>query len=92
MITYESQYGAYESRSTFGAAQVCDIYSLGITGIELIIGSREIDSLNRAWVFNGELKNLLLKMISTNPDERPTALQVAAGIKTIEKSLRTPRP
>ena len=24
-------------------------------------------------------------MIRTNPDERPTALQVAAGIKTVEK-------
>ena len=65
--------------------EACDIYSLGITGIELLTGSREIDSLNKAWTFNSELKVLLLRMTKTHPAERPTALEVAQGIKLVEK-------
>ena len=65
--------------------QACDIYSLGITGIELLTGSREISRLNEAWIFNSELKALLLRMTRLNPMERPTALDVAQGIKLVEK-------
>jgi serine/threonine protein kinase len=65
--------------------RACDIYSLGMTGIELLTASREIDSLNSAWIFNSELKTLLLRMTRTNPAERPTALEVAQGIKLVEK-------
>ena len=63
----------------------CDIYSLGITGIELLTGSLEIASLPQAWISNSELKALLLRMTKTNPAERPTALEVAQGIKLVEK-------
>lgn len=65
--------------------EACDIYSLGITGIELLTGSREIDSLNQVWIFNSELKALLLRMTKANPADRPSALEVAQGIKLVEK-------
>ncbi|HEY6806132.1 MAG TPA: serine/threonine-protein kinase [Pyrinomonadaceae bacterium] len=65
--------------------RACDIYSLGITGIELLTASREIDSLNSAWIFNSELKTLLLRMTRMKPAERPTALEVAQGITLVEK-------
>jgi serine/threonine protein kinase len=65
--------------------QACDVFSLGITGIELLAGSREIDSLNSAWIFNNELKRLLLEMTKRNAAERPTALEVAQRIKLVEK-------
>jgi serine/threonine-protein kinase len=73
----------YGSNPVF--TQACDIYSLGITGIELLTGSREIAALNKAWIFNSELKALLLRMTKLNPIERPTALDVAQGIKLVEK-------
>jgi serine/threonine protein kinase len=63
----------------------CDIYSLGITGVELLTGSRDPESLNRTWILNSELKDLLLRMTNGNPTERPTALQVAQSIKLVEK-------
>jgi serine/threonine protein kinase len=73
----------YGSNPVF--TQACDTYSLGITGIELLTGSREISALNNRWVFNSELKALLLRMTRRNPLERPTALEVAQGIKLVEK-------
>lgn len=63
----------------------CDIYSLGITGNELLTGSRDMGSLSKAWIFNSELKTLLLRMTRTKPAERPTALEVAQGIRLVEK-------
>ncbi len=60
----------------------CDIYSLGITGIELITGSRERDSINRQWISAG-IKDLFLTMTSWNPDKRPEAHEVAQTIGTI---------
>lgn len=62
--------------------KACDIYSLGITGIELLTASRERESINKAWIINSELKNLLLRMTSLNPAERPNAIEVATGVKT----------
>jgi len=73
----------YRSYAVFTTA--CDIYSLGITGIELLTGSRDADSLNRAWIFNGELKKLLAEMVSKDPKTRPTAWQVADRIRFVEK-------
>lgn len=73
----------YSSGAVF--TEACDIYSLGITGIELLTGSREPESLNQAWIFNGKLKDLLIRMTNGNPLERPTALQVAQSIKLVEK-------
>jgi serine/threonine-protein kinase len=74
---------AYKPGAVFTKA--CDIYSLGITGIELVTGSRNPDSINNTWFVNGELKNLLIRMISQNPNERPTALEVTQAIPKVEK-------
>lgn len=73
----------YSGNAVFTTA--CDIYSLGITGIEILTGSREIASLDSAWILNVELKKLLLRMTKTNPAERPSALEVAQGIQLVEK-------
>jgi serine/threonine protein kinase len=62
----------------------CDIYSLGITGIELITGNRNRDSIIPMWI-NNDVKDLLLKMTSVNLGERPTAQTVVTeGKKIIE--------
>lgn len=74
---------AYKPGAVFTKA--CDIYSLGITGIELVTGSRDPNSINSTWFLNGELKNLLLRMTSQNPEARPTALEVVQAIPIVEK-------
>lgn len=73
----------YASHATFTAA--CDIYSLGITGIELLTGSKERDSINKAWIVNSELKRMLVRMTSVNPDERPSATEVALNVQAVER-------
>lgn len=60
----------------------CDIYSLGITGIELITGSKERDSIRSRWI-SDDVKKLLLKMTSTKPEKRPDAAVVADTARTI---------
>ncbi len=54
-----------------------DIYSLGITGIELITGSRRRESIERVWIISSDFRSLLLQMTSEDPDERPDARAVA---------------
>ena len=60
----------------------CDVYSLGITGIELITGSRERDSINRWWI-SAAIKDVLLAMTSSDPTKRPDAHEIAHKIGTI---------
>lgn len=74
---------AYRPGAVF--TQACDIYSLGITGIQLTTGSIDPNSINNTWFVNGELKNLLLRMTSQEPEERPTALEVSQSVPLIEK-------
>lgn len=70
----------------------CDIYSLGITGIELITGSRKRESINNSGI-NNDAKALLLEMTSWTPDARPDASAVVSRVKTIieayDKSFNT---
>lgn len=65
--------------------QACDIYSLGITGIELITGSRKRESINTMWI-NNDVAQLLLEMTSWTPSKRPDAATVAARSLTIIQS------
>ena len=74
---------AYKAGAVF--TQPCDIYSLGITGIELVTGSRDPKAIYNSWLVNGELQNLLVKMTSKNPADRPTALEVAQSIPKVQK-------
>jgi serine/threonine-protein kinase len=60
----------------------CDIYSLGVTGIELITGSRDINSIHSIWI-NNDVKSLLLRMTSYNPHEGPDAITVVNTIRKI---------
>jgi eukaryotic-like serine/threonine-protein kinase len=64
--------------------QTSDIYSLGITGIELITGSRNPESIKPMWI-NNSVKDLLLRMVNLNPKLRPTAqMIVTEGSKIID--------
>ncbi len=70
----------YLPNARFSAA--CDIYSLGITGIELITGSRKRESINTIWI-NNDVTALLLEMTSWTPNKRPSAATVAARTLSI---------
>jgi len=65
----------YQSNARFTPS--CDIYSLGITGIELITGSRKRESINTIWI-NNDVTTLLLEMTSWTPSKRPDAATVAS--------------
>lgn len=65
----------YQPNARFTPA--CDIYSLGITGIELITGSRKRESINTIWI-NNDVKTLLLEMTSWTSSKRPDAATVAS--------------
>lgn len=60
----------------------CDIYSLGITGIELITGKRNPESINPYWI-NNDVKALLLRMTSPIPEMRPSAQNIVETGRTI---------
>ena len=65
----------YQPNARFTPA--CDIYSLGITGIELITGSRKRESINTISI-NNDVKTLLLEMTSWTSNKRPDAATVAS--------------
>lgn len=73
----------YSENAVFTSA--CDIYSLGITGIELITGSRNINSIVNSWI-NNDAKQLLLRMANTNPNLRPSAKEIKNKVKLILKN------
>ena len=70
----------------------CDIFSLGITGIELITGKKDRASIEKAWI-NNDAKNLLLAMTSFVPSERPSLEKVISTVTSItqahDKSVNT---
>ena len=73
----------YAPNATFTAP--CDVFSLGVTGIELYTGLRDRSALTASRM-SDDLKNLLLRMTSLNPNERPSAIVVAATISSLEKA------
>jgi serine/threonine protein kinase len=70
----------------------CDIYSLGITGIELITGSRKRESIKDIWI-NNDVTQLLWEMTSWTPSARPNAETVVSRIsnivQTYDKNFKT---
>lgn len=60
-----------------------DIYSLGITGVELLTGRREVDGI-RGSAVPAALRDLLLRMTSTSARARPACEDV---IETLKASL-----
>lgn len=70
----------YEPNARFTPA--CDIYSLGISGIELITGSRQRESIKSIWI-NNEVSALLWEMTSWMPNARPDAAAVVSRVKNL---------
>jgi hypothetical protein len=54
---------------------------MGITGIEMLTGSIERNSIQGTWWVPSSLRNLLLSMTSFGPNERPS-------IELVENTLR----
>jgi serine/threonine protein kinase len=73
----------YQPNAKFTPA--CDIYSLGITGIELITGSRKRESIKSVWINNG-VTQLLWDMTSWTPSNRPDAATVVKRISNLIES------
>jgi serine/threonine protein kinase len=70
----------YQPNAQFTPA--CDIYSLGITGIELITGSRKRESIKTIWI-NNDATNLLWEMTSWTPSKRPDAASVVSRVSNM---------
>jgi serine/threonine-protein kinase len=61
----------------------CDIYSLGITGVELLTGSKNRELLHQKTWVPADFRALLLRMTNRNPAERPDAAATASAISVI---------
>lgn len=65
-----------------------DIYSLGVTAVELLTGVRDMGRMATMQA-PPAFKGLLQRMLALNPAMRPTAFQVA---RTLDGLLRQPEP
>ncbi len=61
-----------------------DVYSLGITGIELITSRRSVRALDSAKIPD-EVKNLLRSMCANDPSQRPSAHDLISALSEVEK-------
>jgi len=64
----------------------CDLYSLGVTGTELLTGSRDHLALFQTDV-PGELRQLLLEMTNPSPSLRPTAWTASIRFREIYRAI-----
>ena len=67
-------------------SQACDIYSLGITGIEFLTGTKSADELDKSDC-PPSLKDLLRSMVEHRPEVRPS---IVAVVGALENVLREP--
>jgi serine/threonine protein kinase len=75
-------------------AATADIYSLGVVGIELLTGTRDISQVTRATA-PPQFIALLMQMTSLQPDARPSTAALARGLHALLEpaSVQTsPRP
>jgi serine/threonine protein kinase len=71
-------------RGSVGFHAGADVYSLGVVAIELLTSSKDPDCLSKARI-PAQLRDLVLRMISTDRTMRPTIPQVAARLAEIVK-------
>lgn len=80
-------YMAPELRDGFPYDSRCDVYSLGITGIEILTGQRNRMALLRADI-PSDLRNILWSMTSPDPSFRPSASSVTGAFVRVHESIR----
>lgn len=69
----------------------CDVYSLGVTGIELLTGARDPGSLEGRADLPADLRRLLLQMVSPDPADRPALRTVLTTLASVT-APPVPRP